>query len=404
MQFGLLQRKRGIHSVYDLLKIFFLSACSPLSFRLLAVAACSLGLASISDTALRKQFSKATSFLHELLRTMLSTLFPKSIGSLPSGIKKVLLVDASIVRQIGKEQKQERIHLCYHLNQNRMEQIKVTTHHIAESLCHFFFQKGDLVLADACYGTARNFLFVQKNHADAILRITPNMFCFYDQNEKKLSFVSLLEQAEKQKKTAFDQTGQCRCGKEMGRVRVVAQKLPKEAAEQARKRKRKKASRNQNTLSPDTLFCAGWIVLIPTLGKEHGVEEIVSFYRSRWQIELLFKRWKQSFVITVTKAGSESYAETLRLLQLIVWLLVERQAFLCECYWKEKEETEAMSLSLYENCKLAFEQIKTILCLSWSLFFDPKDEKYRRFLSKRKWKRIDQNEAFRSAILKGFLA
>ena len=33
-QAGVLQRKRGIHSVYDLLKLFFLYACSILSFRL----------------------------------------------------------------------------------------------------------------------------------------------------------------------------------------------------------------------------------------------------------------------------------------------------------------------------------------------------------------------------------
>lgn len=34
-QSGALQRKRGIHSVYDLLKLFFLYACSSLSFRVL---------------------------------------------------------------------------------------------------------------------------------------------------------------------------------------------------------------------------------------------------------------------------------------------------------------------------------------------------------------------------------
>lgn len=34
-QSGALQRKRGIHSVYDLLKLFFLYACSSLSFRVM---------------------------------------------------------------------------------------------------------------------------------------------------------------------------------------------------------------------------------------------------------------------------------------------------------------------------------------------------------------------------------
>ena len=55
---GALQRKRGFHSVYDLLKLFFLYACSSLSFRVLAAAACARGISSVSDTALRKRFSK----------------------------------------------------------------------------------------------------------------------------------------------------------------------------------------------------------------------------------------------------------------------------------------------------------------------------------------------------------
>lgn len=149
---GALQRKRGIHSVYDLLKIFFLYACSSLSFRVLAAASCTLGISSVSDTALRKRFAKAAPFLHEVLHAMLSGLFSCPQANPPDGVKDVLLVDTSIVRQTGISQEQERIHLCYSLNQNRMKQIKVTDHHTADSLTHFKFGEEDLVMADAGYG------------------------------------------------------------------------------------------------------------------------------------------------------------------------------------------------------------------------------------------------------------
>ena len=121
-------------------------------------------------------------------------------------------------------------------------------------------------------------------------------------------------------------------------------------------------------------------------------------------MELLFKRLKQNFSITVTKAGSKQYAETIILLQLIIWVIAEQQAFLCECYLKEKTEEEKSVYSTYENCKIAFEQIKTILCLSWGLFIDLTNEKYIRFLSQQKRWRKNQNEEFHTAILPWLLA
>ena len=72
-QTGAVQRKRGIRSAQDLLKILFLYACSDFSFRILATAACALGISDVSDTAWRKRFLKAVPFLHEILHRMLSS-------------------------------------------------------------------------------------------------------------------------------------------------------------------------------------------------------------------------------------------------------------------------------------------------------------------------------------------
>ncbi len=52
---GSFQRKRGISSAVDFLKILFLYAVSGISFRLLAAVACGLGISDISDTAWRKK-------------------------------------------------------------------------------------------------------------------------------------------------------------------------------------------------------------------------------------------------------------------------------------------------------------------------------------------------------------
>ncbi len=207
-------------------------------------------------------------------------------------------------------------------------------------------------MADAGYGTAKNYIYAQEQQADVILRVTPKAFCLYGTDGEKISIVSLLKQAQEQGKWLVDIFGLCRYKNKTGFIRMVAQKLPEEQAEKSRKRKQRKASKNQRAITQDTLFCAGYIVVITTLGVEYSGEENLYLYRRRWQVELLFKRLKQNFCITTTKAGSKQYAEAMILLQLILWGIAERQAFLCECYRKEKTKEEKIIFSTYENCSI----------------------------------------------------
>ena len=144
------------------------------------------------------------------------------------------------------------------------------------------------------------------------------------------------------------------------------------------------------------------MVVITSLGTEYCGEEILHLYRSRWQVELLLKRFKQNFSITTLKAGNINYAETEVLLWLIIWVISEQQSFLAECFLKEKNEMA--DYSVYEKCKLAFLQIREILCLSWSQFIDITDKKYSRYLSKRKRHQVNKNDEFYTAILPGLLA
>lgn len=399
---GALQRKRGIRSAADLLKILFIYACQKISFRMLAVAACALGIAAVSGTSLRKHFSKTSYFLHEILHSMLSSFLPEPDISAYGKIKNVLLVDASVIRQDGKKQEQQRIHTCYSLNKNRICEIKVTDQHTAGSLKHFSIGKDGLVMADAGYGTANNYIYAQEQKADVILRITPRNFCLYDADDNKIPLVQLLKKAEKNHKKILDIYGFCKYMTKKVFVRVIAGKLPDGQAEKSRKRKKSKALRKQNHITEETLFCAGWIVVVTSLGTGYCSEEILYLYRNRWQVELLFKRFKQNFSITTLKAGSTKYAETEVLLWLIIWVISERQSFLAECFLKEKNEIA--DYSVYEKSKLAFLQIREILCLSWSQFIDITNKKYLRYLSKRKRHRINKNDGFHTAILSGLLA
>ena len=397
---GTLHRKRGVCSCVDLLRMLFPYASSNFSFRILAAAACALGISAISDTAWRKRFSKAAPFLREILHSLLSAFLPATDISAFDGVKNVLLVDASVIRQNGKQQHQQRIHLCYSLDENRMKQVKVPDQHTAESLAHFSMKKGDLVMVDAGYGTAQNFIYAQEQGADVILRITPKNFCLYDAQGEKISLTALMKEAEEKHREWIDVSDYCKYKGKTGFVRVIAHRLSDGQAAKARKRKIRKASKNQRQIQAETLFSAGWITVITSLGAEYSGEEILHLYRSRWQVELLFKRFKQNFSVHTIKAGSNAYAETETLLWLIIWTIAERQSFQAECYLAEKREC---CYSVYEKCKISFIQITDILRLSWSLFVDLTDKKYTRYLSKKQRWRINQNDEFHSAVLPGLL-
>ncbi len=399
---GAVQRKRGVCSASCLLKMLFLYACSNISFRILAAAAYALGISDISDTSWRKHFSKSSCFLYEILHFLLSSFLSKPDMSGFEKTKNVLLVDASVVRQNGKKQEQQRIHMCYSLNQDRMYEVKVTDKHTAESLTHFSLKKDDLVMADAGYGTAHNYIYAQEHQADVILRITPKNFCLYDTDGNKISLVQLLKEAEKRQEKMVDVFGFCKYRTKTAFGRIIAGKLPEGQAEKARKRKKRTAVRKQKQITGDTLFCAGWMVVITSLGAGYCGEEILHLYRSRWQVELLFKRFKQNFSVTSLKSGNKNYAETEALLWLIIWAISERQLFLAECFLAGKGET--VNCSLYEKCKISFLKIKEILCLPWAQFINFTDKKYSRYLSRKKLYRKNQNNGFHTAILPGLLA
>ena len=401
-QHQLFQRKRVVTSSLDLLRMFFLFASSGISLQMLSVAASSLGIATMSDTAWRKKLLASLSFLHQVLQLLLQKLFPNTSSYQQ---RKVLLVDGSLVRLQGKQQHQERVHLCYSLTENRMHQIKVTDYHTAETLSIFDFSPQDIILADAGFGTVNNYAVALQKKADVILRISPKRFPLFDAEGNQLDMGSLLKEAEKKKEPILELFAYCKEGKQWHLVRVVAQRLPKEKAQQAQERKRKKAQKNQSQLQKDTLFFANYLIVVTSLGIEYSAEEVLYWYQSRWQIELLFKRWKQHLSITTIRIASKSYAEVMILLWLLIWTLTERQAIQIEQMLQEKKEEtgQTILLSCWEQCRYAYFQIKEILCFSWSLFIDFTNPNLSRLLATHSGKRKNQNQEFRTTILPGLI-
>lgn len=82
-------------------------------------------------------------------------------------------------------------------------------------------------------------------------------------------------------------------GAEKRPCRMMAWRLPPAVAERRRRKIRRQAKKKGVTPSAARLERCGWAILITNVPREKlSITEARVLYRSRWQIELLFKRWK----------------------------------------------------------------------------------------------------------------
>jgi hypothetical protein len=111
-------------------------------------------------------------------------------------------------------------------------------------------------------------------------------------------------------------------------MRLLMMRVPEEIAEQRRERLLADATRLQKHVSAQALELASWLLLLTDApAKRLSLEEAIVLQRERWQIELLYKLWKQYGQIDEWRTAHswrilcELYAKLIGLL-LQHWLIV----------------------------------------------------------------------------------
>ncbi len=85
--------------------------------------------------------------------------------------------------------------------------------------------------------------------------------------------------------------------------RLVAVRVPAQVALQRRARLRQDARRKGQSLSVQRLALAGWTLLLTNAPAARlSVAQAVALYRTRWQIERLFRLWKESLQLTTWRS------------------------------------------------------------------------------------------------------
>ena len=109
------------------------------------------------------------------------------------------------------------------------------------------------------------------------------------------------------------------------RARLCVVRKSGEAIALAKKKLLRKASKNGFQLQPETLLYAGYVMVLSTFDeKKFTARQVLDGYRIRWQVELVFKRFKQIAGLGHLPKHDEESAKAWLYGKLFVALLTEK--------------------------------------------------------------------------------
>ncbi len=249
-------------------------------------------LADLSDVALLGRLKKAKDWLHALCVALFEQQGIQTDGGSDF---RVRLFDATIVKEPGKTGSQWRIHYSVQLPSLNCDYFKLTAakgRGIGESFFQYSIKKGDYIIADRGFSTAAGVHHVASRKAYVMVRVNTHVLKVLDPNGEKFPLLD--------KVTTIKQAGVVRSWRVLipgknGAVqgRICAIRKTEQAIIIAREKIIKDAKRKGRSIKPETFEYAKYVIVFTTFPEKSFTDsEVLDWYRCRWQVELIFKRFK----------------------------------------------------------------------------------------------------------------
>jgi len=291
---GALKGLRKDKSADALLRTLLLHVASGYSLRETAVRARRAGVADLSDVALLKRLRKSKDWLRELCVELLRER-GMDVGDRQG--QQFRLFDATNIKEPGKTGSLWRVHYSVCIPSLECDYFKITPTKgsgTGESLTQFPMRAGDRIIADRGYSHARGIHYAAAQGATVCIRLNSQTMTLLDPEGQAFDLVSLFPTIP-----ACNDVGSWPVlvpgpGDAALPARVCAIRKSEEAIRVAHKKLRRMASKKGTKLKPETLIWAKYVTVVSTFPESSmSPVEILAWYRSRWQIELVFKRFKQ---------------------------------------------------------------------------------------------------------------
>src|SRR3974377_485413 len=291
---GALKGLRQDKGEENYLRVLMLHFGCGLSMRETVARAKQASLAEISSVALFKRLRKSREWLYELCRALF-----EERGITPAVVTQhpLRLVDATLIKEPGPTGAQWRIHysLCWPaLRCDYFKLSAVEGEGTGESLRQFPIAPGEHILADRGYCHASGIHYVAERKGYLAVRLNPDGILLQTTTGDPFKLLQKLRPIQRSSQIAswdalvpFEERPPLP-------VRICAIRKSKIAIALAHKQLRRKASKQGSELQPETLIYAEYVMVLTTFPeREFPAPLVLEWYRFRWQVELVFKRFKQ---------------------------------------------------------------------------------------------------------------
>ena len=213
------------------------------------------------------------------------------------GQREFRLIDATMVKEPGKTGSLWRVPYSLRVPSLACDFFKLTPAQgegTGESLRQFPLAAGDYVIADRGYCQASGLHYAASQGAFVSIRLAPHNIRLLDPRGEALNLTACLEQIGAGGKVGAWPVMVPASDQPPLPARVCAIRKSEQAIAMAHKRLRRIASRRGEKLMPETLYYAEYVMVLTTFPESlFSALEVLEWYRIRWQVELVFKRFKQ---------------------------------------------------------------------------------------------------------------
>ena len=321
---GALKGLRKDKSVDALLRTLLLHLACGHSLRETVVRARKANLADLSDVALLKRLRKSADWL----RALCIALFrEQGIAMSADGGFQVRAFDATTVKEPGRTGSLWRLHYSVRLPSLACDFFKLTATEgpgVGETFAHFPIAEGDYVLADRGYSTAAGLDHVVSSGGHVTVRVNTGSLPF--RTSEGAPFDLLAHVTTLKRAGSVGSWPAVAVGDGIAVPgRVCAIRKTQEAIRIAQRKLRREATRRGKRTQPGTLEFARYVIVFTTFPEAtFTAPQVLEWYRTRWQVELVFKRFKSLAQLGHLPKYDDESAKAWLYGKLLVALLVEK--------------------------------------------------------------------------------
>ncbi|NIM17182.1 MAG: IS4 family transposase [Candidatus Aminicenantes bacterium] len=325
-ELGAIVRERKITTPHQLLRLLFIHLATGKSLRTSAAYARETNLCHINDTSLLRRLRSASEWLRWMAFELFK-LFPQC--HLPeqfTGKYRIRVVDGTVISEPGSSGTDWRIHYSITLKTLRCDHFLITGPEIGESLQKYPVLPNDFFIGDRNYCQRKGIVHVLQNKGQVLVRFHSNNVPLLKRNGKPFPVLKHLRECHGDKIGDWDVWFRHpEDNQQLIKGRLCAIRKSETAIELAKQKLIKNAKKKGYKLRPKTLVHAEYVTIFTTVNRHNfKADELLSLYRDRWQIELVFKRLKSILKISqLPKEEGESCIAWLHG-KMLVALLAER--------------------------------------------------------------------------------